>query len=71
MMQIMGKNILIDFRKEFDMIIENGTTEDFIKFAKQYNIFQSKGTQYYHIMCKKIKDRLDREGLDYEIVRPE
>lgn len=70
-MQTTGKHIVYDFRKDIFNSIENTSTEDFIKFAKQYNIFQEKGTQFYKLICQKIKDRLDQEGLDYEIVRPE
>lgn len=55
----------------YDHIIENGTTEEFIEMAKSYNIFQTGKTSTYIFMCQKIKDRLDREGLDYETVRPE
>jgi len=52
-------------------MIENGTTQDFIVFAKSYNIFQMGGTKFYQMMCDKIKERLDKEGLSYETVRPE
>lgn len=52
-------------------LIENSTKEDFITFAKQYNIFQQSNSKIYDEMCDKIKARLDREGLSYDIVRPE
>lgn len=51
--------------------IENDNLNDFIQFAKNYNIFQPNGTAFYRIMCDKIKARCDREGLDYEIIRPD
>jgi hypothetical protein len=52
-------------------LIENGNIQDVIIYAKQYDIFQPNGTKFYKMMCDKIKARLDREGLDYETVRPE
>ena len=51
--------------------IENADISDFIDFAKNYNIFQDSNSKFYDEICNKIKARLDREGLDYEIVRPE
>lgn len=61
----------IDMISIYIDICENGTLEDFIKFAKEYNIFQVPRAKVYTKMCERIKARLDREGLDYEIVRPE
>jgi hypothetical protein len=52
-------------------LIDNGSIEDVINFAKSYNIFQPNGTKFYQLMCDKIKARLDREGLSHEVVRPE
>lgn len=52
-------------------IIENGSTADFIEFAKRYNIFQKSNSKFYDQMVNKIKQRLDREGLNYDIVKPE
>jgi predicted house-cleaning noncanonical NTP pyrophosphatase (MazG superfamily) len=57
--------------KNFDEIINNSTKQEFIDFAKKYNIFQESKSKVYDEVCNKIKARLDREGLDYEIVRPE
>ena len=53
-----------------------GKTQDpdlnsFIKWAKQYNIFQESNSKVYDYVCNLIKERLDSEGLDYEIVRPD
>lgn len=70
-MENIKKHIIYDYRKDIINIIENGSTQDFIDFAKRYNIFQENGTQFYKIICDKIKARLDTEGLSYEIVRPE
>lgn len=51
--------------------IENLPTDEFILWAKSYNIFQTNGTTFYQKVCEKIKARLDREGLSYDTVRPE
>jgi len=55
----------------WDQKINESSLDDFITFAKNYNIFQESNSKVYDIVCEKIKARLDREGLDYEIVRPE
>jgi hypothetical protein len=53
-------------------IIDNGSMDDFIHFAKNYNIFQPEPhSKIYEEVCDKIKARLDREGLSHETVRPE
>lgn len=52
-------------------LVENGPLNEFIDFAKNYNIFQPNGGSFYTMMCTKIKERLDREGLSYDTVRPE
>jgi len=62
-----GDNVLDQYKK----IIETGTSEEFISFAKKYNIFQVPRSSVYRNMCILIKARLDREGLSYETVRPE
>lgn len=51
--------------------IENLPKDDFIIFAKKYNIFKISHSKFYDMMCDKIKARLDREGLSHETVRPE
>lgn len=60
-----------DIVSKYIKIIDEGTTDEFISFAKGYNIFQTPRTKIYSRMVDRIKARLDREGLDYEIVRPE
>lgn len=62
-----GHNFIADYCN----IIENGTMQEFVTFAKSYNIFQTPRTKIYKEMCDKIKQRLDREGLSYETVRPD
>lgn len=51
--------------------INNLDINEFITFAKKYNIYQQSNSKFYDLVCNKIKERLDKEGLDYEIVRPE
>ena len=67
----MIKTIYVNVHKDRLDFIENSTTEEFINFAKQYNIFQSRGTNLYKETCDKIKARLDRESLSYDTVRPD
>lgn len=65
------RNIIFNFVEDLHKKVEESTTEDFIIFAKSYNIFQPNGTSFYRMMCDKIKARCDREGLDYDTIRPE
>ena len=55
----------------YNQLIDDSSLEDFIKFAKKYNIFQESNSKVYDNICDKIKARLDREGLSHETVRPE
>lgn len=66
-------NPIFGYNKNQEMIqiIESGSLEDFIKLAKEYNIFQQSTNKFYLSMCQKIKDRLVKEGLTEDIVRPE
>jgi predicted house-cleaning noncanonical NTP pyrophosphatase (MazG superfamily) len=66
----MEKQMKITFRN-FDDIINNSNQEEFLEFAKKYNIFQQSNSKVYDEVCNKIKARLDREGLSHETVRPE
>jgi hypothetical protein len=63
--------LIFDRTIELENIIKNSTLEDFIQFAKNFNIFQESNSKFYDQVCEKIKARLDREGLSHEIVRPE
>jgi len=51
-------------------VIEKGSLQDFIDFAKRYNIFQTSNSKFYTQICDKIKARLDKEGLSYDTVKP-
>lgn len=50
---------------------EDPNLDNFIAWAKSYNIFQQSNSKVYDKVCDAIKERLDNEGLDYEIVRPD
>lgn len=67
----MERVIHINYHQERLNFIDNNPIQEVIDFAKAYNIFQSGGTKIYKDVCDKIKQRLDREGLTYETVRPD
>lgn len=50
-------------------LIENGDVNTFIEFAKDYNIFQESNSKFYTQMCQRIRDRLNRENLNEDILR--
>lgn len=51
-------------------ILENGTIWEVIDLAKRkYNIHVPNNGKLYTEMCNKIKARLDREGLSYDITK--
>lgn len=56
----------------YDMynLIDNGSIDEVIAFAKEYNIFQESNSQFYTNTCEKIKQRLELENLSIEVVRP-
>lgn len=51
-------------------LIDNGSREDFIKFAKEYNIFQDSNSKFYTDTCERIKQRLTRDNISIDSVRP-
>jgi transcriptional antiterminator len=51
--------------------LENSSLEEFIKFAKQYDLTITSGSSFYNLVINKIKERLDREGLPYDVVKPD
>ena len=57
--------------QELEDKINNSNLDEFIAWAKEYNIYQEGGTKFYKSMCDKIKERLDKENLDYDVVRPD
>ena len=50
-------------------LIDNGDLNKFIEFAKTYNIFQESNSKFYTQMCQRIRDRLNRENLNEDILR--
>lgn len=67
----MQKIINLNLGQEMIDKIENLPVDEFIKFAKDYNIFQVSNSKSYDRYCDMIKARLEREGLSVETVRPE
>ena len=63
--------LTMDSYLEMFDIVDNGQLQDFINFARGYNIFQTSNSKFYDMMCDKIKTRLDKENLPYDTVRPE
>ena len=61
-----------DFKAHSERIdlIQSGNLDDFIEYAKTYNIFQDSNSKIYTDICNEIKARLDKEGLSYDSVRP-
>jgi hypothetical protein len=56
--------------EEIDSIINTGSVEEFIVFAKSYNIFQQSNNKFYKLTCEKIRNRLQQENLTEDDVRP-
>jgi hypothetical protein len=52
-------------------IISDGSTEDFINFAKTYNIFQESRSKVYDRICNLIRERMIKENLSYDLIKPE
>lgn len=52
-------------------LIDNGNIDEVIKYAKNENIFADKINTWQRCVVERIKQRLDREGLEYDIVRPD
>jgi hypothetical protein len=64
--------IHIDYVPPSKNFIDNGPINEIIKLAKtRYNIFLPNSGKLYTEMCNKIKARLDREGLPYDVVKPD
>lgn len=65
----MTYTVIINVHQTNLELVKNGNINEVIEFAKKYNIFQPSNTKVYKEMCDAIKNRLDSEGLDYEIIR--
>jgi hypothetical protein len=62
---------ILDIRKERERIINEGTVDELIDFAKKYNIHQEGGISIYVQTVNRIKTRLIELGIDPETVRSE
>jgi hypothetical protein len=64
-------NPILGYNKNLEMIdlIENGSLDDFLQFAKEYNIFQNSTNKFYLSMCEKIKNRLLKENLHEDVLK--
>jgi len=52
-------------------LIKSGPIDEMIEYAKKhYDIFTPNSGKFYQEMCELIKQRLDKEGLSHEVVRP-
>jgi len=60
----------IQIMNERNRILTEGTEQEIIDFAKEWNIFQvSKNNRFYDEMCQKIRDRLSHYNIDPETLR--
>jgi hypothetical protein len=64
----MSKLITNEVIEMFELI-DTGAVNKFIEFAKNYNIFQESNSKFYTKMCQRIRDRLNRENLNEDILR--
>jgi hypothetical protein len=62
---------MLAIRKERERIINEGTVDEVINFAKQYNIHQEGGVSIYVQTVNRIKTKLIELGIDPETVRSE
>jgi len=68
----MKRNITIfDYETHLDFFI-NGPIDEVIEWTKKnLDINASNEGYFYNLRKKLIKERLDREGLSYDIVKPD
>lgn len=67
----MNKLYAYQIVKNFDKIIFDSSLDEFIDFAKNYNIFQQSDNKFYLDNCKKIRERLVQENLSENIIKSE
>ena len=51
--------------------IDEGDIQQVINYGKEQDILGTRINTWQRCVTERMKERLDREGLDYEIVRPE
>jgi hypothetical protein len=56
--------------QQMNDVVESGSLQEFLDFAKTYNIFQESNNKFYKSMCEKIRQRLIKENLTEDDVRP-
>ena len=61
--------IITEEVNEIFTLIDNGDVNEFIAYAKTYNIFQESNNKFYAQMCQRIRDRLSRENLSEDVLR--
>jgi hypothetical protein len=61
--------IIINQINEIFTLIDNGDVNEFIAYAKTYDIFQQSNSKFYTQMCERIRDRLNRENLSEDVLR--
>ena len=61
--------IIIDNITPILTLIAIGPLEEFITFAKEYNIFQESNSRFYDETCAKIRERLSKEGLSEDSLK--
>lgn len=57
--------------KNYDKRIFETSKDEFIQFAKNYNIFQSSQNKFYLDNVKKIIQRCEQENISLNLLRPE
>lgn len=55
--------IFADEVVKMNQLIDTGPLDEFLLFAKAYNIFQISNSRFYTQTCDKIRERLAKENL--------
>lgn len=63
-------NKTITKKNPFLYMLEIADTEEFINWAKHFNIYQNSSHQGYLIVCQLIKERCLKDNIDIELLRP-
>lgn len=61
----------IDVINILEYYLKEASKEEFIKWAKSYNIFQNSSNQFYKIVCEKIKEKCQKENINIDLIKPE
>ena len=56
-------------RPDLSNLIETTSLDEFLTFAKEYNIFQVSNSKFYDMTCDKIRQRLTKEGLTEDALK--